>query len=61
MKILIVEDEPSLREMMQRVLTEEHYVVETAATYLEADDKNAKDYIPKPTDVGQGRWTRPAL
>ena len=39
MKILIVEDEPSLREMMQRVLTEEHYVVETAATYLEADDK----------------------
>lgn len=39
MKILIVEDEPSLREMMQRVLTEEHYVVETAATYFEADDK----------------------
>lgn len=39
MKILIVEDEPSLREMMQRVLTEEHYVVETVATYFEADDK----------------------
>ena len=37
MKILIVEDEPSLREVMQRALRQEGYVVETAATYAEAD------------------------
>ena len=36
MKILIVEDEPSLREVMQRALQQEHYVVETAATYADA-------------------------
>lgn len=41
MKILIVEDEPSLREIMQRALTQEHYVVETATTYAEADAKLA--------------------
>lgn len=41
MKILIVEDEPSLREVMQRALTQEHYVVETAATYAEADARIA--------------------
>ena len=41
MKILIVEDEPSLREIMQRALKEEGYVVETAATYFEADAKIA--------------------
>lgn len=41
MKILIVEDEPSLREVMARALTEEHYVVETAADYDAADDKIA--------------------
>ena len=39
MKILIVEDEPSLREVMQRALSEEHYVVETASTYADADAK----------------------
>ena len=39
MKILIIEDEPSLREIMQRALLEEHYVVETAATFTEADAK----------------------
>ena len=39
MKILIVEDEPSLREIMYRALVQEHYVVETAATYAEADAK----------------------
>lgn len=33
MKILIVEDEPSLRELMQRTLEKERYVVEVAATY----------------------------
>ena len=41
MKILIIEDEPSLREVMQRALTEERYVVETASTYFEADAKLA--------------------
>ena len=41
MKILIVEDEPSLREVMQRALQQEHYVVETAATYAEADARVA--------------------
>ena len=30
MKILIVEDEPSLREIMYRALVQEHYVVESA-------------------------------
>ncbi len=39
MKILIVEDEPSLREIMQRALVQERYVVETAATFTEADIK----------------------
>lgn len=41
MKILIVEDEPSLREMMRRYLEGERYVVETAADYSEAADKIA--------------------
>lgn len=41
MKILIIEDEPSLREVMERVLRQEGYVVESAATYLEADSKVA--------------------
>ncbi len=41
MKILIVEDEPSLRELMCRELTRESYVVECAATYDEADRKLA--------------------
>lgn len=41
MKILIIEDEPSLREVMQRALEQERYVVVTAATYAEADAKIA--------------------
>ncbi len=41
MKILIVEDEPSLSEIMSRALKQEGYVVETAATYAEADGKVA--------------------
>ena len=41
MKILIIEDEPSLREIMQRALVQERYVVETASTYSEADPKIA--------------------
>ncbi len=41
MKILIIEDEPSLREVMQRALEQERYVVETAATFAEADAKIA--------------------
>lgn len=36
MKILIVEDEPSLCEMMERLLCRERYVVETAADYASA-------------------------
>lgn len=39
MKILIVEDEPSLREIMQLFLEKERYVVETAATFREALEK----------------------
>ena len=41
MKILIVEDEPSFSEIMSRALKQEGYVVETAATYAEADMKVA--------------------
>lgn len=41
MKILIIEDEPSLREIMSRALREEGYVVENASTFLEADSKVA--------------------
>ena len=41
MKILIVEDEPSLREIMYRALVQEHYVGETAATYADADAQGA--------------------
>ena len=43
MKILIVEDEPSLRELMQKTLAKERYVVETADTFYEASLKIA-DY-----------------
>lgn len=43
MKILIVEDEPSLRELMQRTLEKERYVVEVAATYGQALQK-IEDY-----------------
>lgn len=41
MKILIVEDEPSLREIMVRALLREQYVVEQAADYASAADKLA--------------------
>ena len=41
MKILIVEDEPSLREIMARTLVREQYVVEQAADYAAASDKLA--------------------
>ena len=41
MKLLIVEDEPSLREIMVRTLTREQYVVEQAADYAAALDKIA--------------------
>ena len=33
MKILIIEDEPSLRELIQRSLEKERYVVEAAADF----------------------------
>lgn len=41
MKLLIVEDESSLRELLARALRKEQYVVETASTYAEASDKLA--------------------
>ncbi len=41
MKILIIEDEPSLRELMERTLTKEHYIVETAENYAQAEEKLA--------------------
>ena len=40
MKILIIEDEPSLREIMSRALRD-GYIVENASTYTEADSKIA--------------------
>lgn len=43
MKILIIEDEPSLMEIMQRALIQERYIVECASTYAEAEYKLA-DY-----------------
>ena len=39
MKLLIIEDDSSLREIMQRALTAEGYIVECAKTYFEACDK----------------------
>ncbi len=39
MKILIVEDDPSLRELIQRSLEKERYVTETAANYHTALQK----------------------
>lgn len=39
MKILIIEDEPSLREIMIGVLEKEHYTVESAATAAEAAER----------------------
>lgn len=41
MKLLIIEDDASLREIMQRALLKEGYVVETAPTYFDACDKIA--------------------
>ena len=41
MKLLIIEDDTSLREIMQRALHGEGYVVETAPTYFDACDKIA--------------------
>ena len=39
MKILIVEDEPSLCELMQRSLEKERYVIETASDFVHAEEK----------------------
>lgn len=39
MKILVVEDEPSLQEIIRRFLEKERYVVETSATFREASEK----------------------
>ena len=39
MKILIVEDEPALRELIQRSLEKERYVIEVASDFDTALDK----------------------
>ena len=39
MKILIVEDEPSLCELMRRSLEKERYVIETASDFVHAEEK----------------------
>ena len=39
MKILIIEDEPSLRELIQCTLEKERYVVETAPDFDSGMDK----------------------
>ena len=41
MKLLIIEDDASLSEIMSRALHSEGYVVETASTFFEADNKIA--------------------
>ncbi|MBE6303801.1 MAG: response regulator transcription factor [Bacteroidales bacterium] len=41
MKILIIEDDSSLREIISRGLRDEGYVVETAGNFSQADDKIA--------------------
>ena len=41
MKLLIIEDDASLREVMCRALRSEGYIVETASTFFEAEDKIA--------------------
>lgn len=37
MKILVIEDEPSLREVIVKSLSAERYVVETAADFATAE------------------------
>lgn len=39
MKLLVVEDEPGLRDMMTEVLKQQGWVVETASTYADAEEK----------------------
>lgn len=39
MKILIIEDEPSLREIIERELLNEGYIVESAADFISAETK----------------------
>lgn len=41
MKILIIEDEPSLREVIAKSLSAERYVVETAADFSSAEQKTS--------------------
>lgn len=43
MKILIVEDDPSLREILRKTLEKERYIVEEAPNYLSAIEKT-EDY-----------------
>lgn len=41
MKLLVIEDDPSLRDLIGRAMSEEGYVVETASSFAEADAKIA--------------------
>lgn len=41
MKLIIIEDEPDLREEMKNFLEKENYICETAAGFTEADEKLA--------------------
>lgn len=50
-KILIVEDNPGLRESLDDIFTANDYIVEAASTGAEAVDLCAKnEYITKPID-----------
>ena len=52
MKILIIEDEPSLRELIQRSLEKERYVVEAAADFQSGLRKICLLYTsPSPRDT----------
>ena len=53
MKLLVVEDEPALRESMVQWLRQEHYIVETAADFASAREKlETFDYDCVLLDIG---------
>ena len=55
MKILVVEDETSLRELMTAALKKEGYVVESAADFASAMDKAVKSGIVHPNKVARAK------